>query len=133
MIRSLTNKIKRGLCVACAGVTLALSALAFTACQSSWPKVTINMQFNGKNYSIAYRLYGKFFPQTVKHFIELSEKGFYDGLCIHDYASEGMYTGGYTYNTETNTLVDKNYFEWASTQTLTQTVYEAADVGHVLL
>lgn len=129
MIHSLTKKIKRGLCVACAGVTAVLSAFAFTACQSSWPKITINIQFNNKNYSLEYRLYGKFFPQTVKHFTELAEKGFYDGLCIHDYATEGMYTGGYTYNTETKTLVDKNYFEWASAQNLTQTVYEPAKDG----
>lgn len=127
----LTKKVKRGFCLACAGVTAVLSAFAFTACQSSWPKVTINIKFNGTNYSLAYRLYGKFFPQTVKHFTELAEKGFYDGLCVHDYASDGMYTGGYTYDTESKTLTEKNYFEWASTVTLTQTVFAPAKDGEV--
>lgn len=126
MVNSFAKKIKRGLCVACAGVTAALSAFAFSACQSSWPKVTINIDFNGKSYSLVYRLYGKFFPQTVKHFTELAEKGFYDGLCVHDYASEGMYTGGYTYNAETQTLTEQDYFGWAEENTLTQSVFAPA-------
>lgn len=126
MINSFAKRIKRGVCLACAGVTAVLSAFAFTACQSSWPKVTIDIEFNGKSYSLAYRLYGKFFPQTVKHFTELAEKGFYDGLCVHDYASEGMYTGGYTYDKETQALTEKEYFTWAQSQTLTQSVFRPA-------
>ena len=38
------------------------------------------------------------YPQTVKHFIELADEGFYDNTVIHDYKTNDWYGGGYSYD-----------------------------------
>lgn len=127
----LLHKIGRAAAILFAALVLAGTAFMFTACQSSQPKVTISVSFNGKTYNLSYRLYRKFFPNTVQHFIELVDADFYDGLCFHDYdEAVGMFTGGYTYDdalvdTDTLGLSEKNYFDWveASDVSLTQTVF----------
>jgi cyclophilin family peptidyl-prolyl cis-trans isomerase len=42
------------------------------------------------------------YPQTVQHFIELADNGFYDNTIIHDYKSSYWYGGGYSYNATVN-------------------------------
>jgi cyclophilin family peptidyl-prolyl cis-trans isomerase len=126
------KKIKQALCVAASAVMLGVSALTFTSCESSWPKVTLEIGFNGKTYSIAYKLYRKFYPQTVRHFLELTALGYYTNLAFHNYNSTGMFTGSFEYDeTEANNLKEKDYFAWAEQQTLTQSVFEAVDDGKV--
>ncbi len=125
------HKIGRAAAVFFAALLLVGTAFVFTACESSQPKVTLSLSFNGKTYNLEYRLYRKFFPNTVRHFIELVDADYYDGLCFHDYdEAVGMFTGGYTYNesladTDTNGLDEKNYFDWieAGKVSLTQTVF----------
>lgn len=126
------KKIKQVLCVAASAVMLGVSAMALAGCESSWPKVTVEIEFNNKTYSIAYKLYRKFYPQTVTHFMELAEKGYYTGLAFHDYTANGMYTGSYEYDEDSlYNLKEKNYFAWAETQTLTQSVFVPVEDGQV--
>lgn len=76
--------------VACAGT--------FTACETSHPKVEMQIEFDGETYTLEYKLFRKIAPSTVSHFLFLVENGYYDGLCVHNYdmSGEKMYTGAYT-------------------------------------
>ena len=67
----------------------------FAGCTTKHPEVTITYSFDGKNYSVRYVLSRNDAPKTVQHFIELADAGFYDGLCVHNYTGEAMYSGGY--------------------------------------
>lgn len=123
--------IKRVLCIVFAAICAVAAMCTFTSCKSAWPKVTMRIAFNDKTYTLTYKLYRKFFPQTVQHFIELADGGYYDGTCIHDYRDAyGMYVGGYTYSEEsasdsaTRGLVAKDYYEFVKDIKLTQTVFE---------
>lgn len=96
-------------------VAAALSAgalMMFAGCTSNHPEVTVTYTFNGKDYEVDYILSRTDAPQTVQHFIELADAGYYDGLCVHNYAQDGLYlyTGGYTLS-ESGELVEKNYLE----------------------
>ncbi len=93
-----------------AAAVLAAGALAmFAACTSSEPEVTITYEFDGTEYEVEYKLSRSDAPKTVQHFIELADAGYFDGTCIHDYAPEALYGGGYYYN-EQNELTEKDYF-----------------------
>lgn len=77
-------------------LTLGACALGmFAGCTTQHPEVTITYSFNGKDYSVSYKLSRNDAPKTVQHFIELADAGFYDGMCIHDYADDALYSGGY--------------------------------------
>lgn len=97
----------------------------FAGCTTDRPEITITYTFNGKDYEVDYTLSRKSAPQTVQHFIELADAGYYDGLCIHDYSSSYLYTGGYTY--EDGELVEKDYFSAVADLKLTQSVYNVND------
>lgn len=137
----LFNKVlKRAVSGLFAAVLLAGSVFAFAGCSSSTPKVTMTVTFNDKDYNISYKLYRKFFPATVQHFIELADAGYYDGLCFHDYQSgTGMFTGGYVYDEtksgddNTRGLVSRDYFSWLEENdvTLTQSVFREVTAGKV--
>lgn len=79
-------------------------AFAFVGCESDYPQIRITIQFNDNDsdtddtYVLNYRLSRKMYKQTVNHYIELIDAGFYDGTVIHDYQSNRMVGGGYTYN-----------------------------------
>lgn len=62
---------------------------------SNNPEVTITYTFNGQDYAVDYRLSRVDAPQTVQHFIELADAGFYDGLVVHDYQNYTICSGGY--------------------------------------
>lgn len=84
--------------IATLGIAAVISAGAvamFTGCSSDHPEVTITYSFLGKDYEVQYTLSRKDAPQTVQHFIELADAGFYDGTCIHDYEANFLYGGGY--------------------------------------
>ena len=85
------------------------SAFSFSACETSKPEVEMQIEFNGKTYTLEYTLKRKIAPATVNHFIALAENGYYDGLCVHNYTSSKLYTGAYTYQNEN--LVYKKYFD----------------------
>ncbi len=85
------------------------AACMFSGCTSKHPQVTITYSFNGAEYAVEYELSRLSAPQTVQHFIELADAGYYDGTCIHDYDANYLYGGGYYFD-ESNELVEKNYF-----------------------
>lgn len=114
-------------------LTAALSAgvlMAFAGCTTNDPELTITYTFNGKDYAVDYVLSRTDAPQTVKHFIELADAGYYEGLCVHDYNSNFLYAGGYT--VENGDLVEVDYFDKVEKLeeekgiTFTQSVWQAA-------
>lgn len=114
--------------MATVGVAAALAVGAATmlsGCTTDKPEITITYTFNGKDYSVDYVLSRKSAPQTVQHFIELADNGYYEGLCIHDYSSSMLLGGGYTY--ENGELTEKNYFEAVKDYDLTQSVFVNSD------
>lgn len=84
--------------VAAAAAVCASAALAGCTIETSHPRAEITVEFNGVEYTMEYTLYRNMYPQTVRHFIELAEAGFYNDTVIHDYASNDWYAGGYAYN-----------------------------------
>ena len=79
-------------------ISAALSAgalMMFAGCTTQHPEVTITYTFNNKDYKVEYVLSRNDAPQTVIHFIELADAGFYDGTIIHNYTSNFLYGGGY--------------------------------------
>lgn len=105
------NKV---ICGLLAGVSVFGSAVMLGGCTTNRPEVEMQIAFNGKTYTLEYTLYRKFAPNTVTHFLQLAENGYYDGLCVHDYSSDKLYTGGYSYDeskAEDGGLVYKSYYD----------------------
>ena len=106
--------------IVCAGLSLATlvgGVLAFGGCTTNHPEVEMEISFNGKTYTLEYKLYRKIAPNTVNHFIALAENGYYDGLCVHDYSDTQWVTGAYSYDANKETdggLVYKDYFSIVS-------------------
>lgn len=129
---TVNKSLKKMLCATLAGVSVFASVTMFSACTTSHPEVEMKISFNDKTYTLEYKLYRKRAPSTVQHFLELVEKGYYDGLCVHDYnsSSEKLYTGGYTYDsakTADGGLVEKDYFNIVKDWNMTQTVWDIND------
>ncbi|MBE5745580.1 MAG: hypothetical protein E7355_05565 [Clostridiales bacterium] len=85
-----------------------------TACETAHPEVRIEVSFNDESYTLDYKLYRKFAPATVNHFLKLAEEGYYDGLCVHNYADDRLYTGAYSFDEESSEyggLVYKKYYD----------------------
>ena len=127
------KKLKRFFAVAGATVFSALAALAMTACDTKYPEITITYEFNGNRYEVEYTLSREGAPQTVQHFIELADAGYYDGTVIHDYKNSGyLFGGGYTLG-DHGELVEKDYFsevkklEQEKGITFTQSVFEDSE------
>lgn len=81
---------------------LALTGLCATApilsgCSTAHPSADVTLEFNGESYVLSYKLYRNMYPQTVKHFIELANEGFYNNTIIHNYTDSYWYGGGYGY------------------------------------
>lgn len=72
-------------------------APALSACSTGHPRVNITVSFQGKEYVLQYKLYRTMYPQTVQHFIELADNGFYNNTIIHNYETTYWYGGGYDY------------------------------------
>lgn len=110
--------LKRAISTAIATVSVVGGAFAFTACTTNNPEVEMRIAFNGTTYTLEYKLYRKLAPNTVNHFLALVENGYYnkqDGqnICIHDYTDTKWYTGGYSYNAnseENGGLSYRDYF-----------------------
>ena len=116
-----------------AGASVAASRTMFSACTTHHPEVEIKISFNDVSYTLEYKLYRKLAPSTVQHFLELAEKGYYDGLCVHNYVADSkMYTGAYSYDpnkTSEGGLVEKAYYDVVRDWNLTQTVWRDKEVS----
>ena len=91
---------KIALCFASALIVCSVGAVAGCKPETDHPEVRITYQFNGETYDVEYKLYRNMYPHTVKHFIELSDEGFYDNVIIHDYKTSDWFTGGYSYDAD---------------------------------
>lgn len=127
------RKIGRFFAVAGASVVAAASMLALAACDTKHPEVTITYEFNGQTYEVEYTLSRQAAPQTVQHFIELADAGYYDGTVIHDFKNSSyLFGGGYTLDSH-GELVEKDYFsevrrlEQEKGITFTQSVFTDSD------
>lgn len=106
------RSLKKVMCAALAGASVFASAAMFSSCTTSHPKVEMKIDFGKTTYTLEYKLYRKLAPSTVQHFLELVENKYYDGLCVHDYTSGRLYTGGYSFEAGASNggLVEKDYF-----------------------
>ncbi len=95
----MSKKIKK-LCLSLAMVAIVGVSASASACtvKSDHPEAEITISFNDKTYTITYTLYRNMYPQTVQHFIELADEGFYDNTIIHDYKSSDWVGGAYDYD-----------------------------------
>lgn len=90
------KKLGRILCAAAiAGVAVTIPFMS--GCNSKHPKAEITIEFDGETYVLKYKMYRNMYPQTVQHFIELADNGFYTNMIVHDYQTSYWYTGGYSY------------------------------------
>lgn len=107
--------LKKLICMTTALTATFACAATFTACETNYPEVKLEIEFNGETYELEYKLYRKVAPATVNHFLKLVENGYYDGVCVHDYdaSAEKLYTGAYTYtqNADNGGLVYKRYYD----------------------
>ena len=94
------KKTFKRLVMAVAALAVVTAMPFMSACDSDHPEAVITISYNGNDYELKYKLYRNMYPQTVRHFIELADAGFYNGTIIHSYSSSYLYGGGYTYNAE---------------------------------
>ena len=105
----MNKKLVRRIAAAFTAAVIGAGAICmFAACTSDHPQVTITYTFNGNDYAVGYELSREDAPETVQHFIELADAGFYDGTVIHNYDTNFLYGGGYTI--EEGMLQEKDYF-----------------------
>ncbi len=105
-------------CALLATISALGCAATMTACETAQPEVSIEIAFNGENYSLNYTLERSIAPRTVAHFLWLADNGYYDGLCVHDYntANSRMYTGAYKASeSDATSLVYKKYYDTIAT------------------
>lgn len=76
--------------------------------ETAHPEVRITYEFQGESYAVNYKLYRNMYPHTVKHFIELAENDFYNGLIVHNYQTNDWFTGAYTYDEAEYTAKNEN-------------------------
>lgn len=104
---------KKMICGILAAVSV-FGCATLTACETANPEVEMKVEFNGETYTFDYVLYRGTAPQTVQHFLWLADNGYYDGLCVHDYENNRLYTGAYSVaesQNDANGLVYKKYFD----------------------
>lgn len=112
----MSKTLKKIVCATLALGTLVSAATMFSGCTTNRPEAELKLEFNGKTYTLEYTMYRKIAPATVNHFIKLVEEGYYNGLCVHNYEENKMYTGAYYYDeTKTDLLDYKPYFETVAT------------------
>lgn len=80
-------------------VSIVMSAvlilLCFASCGSKGTKGTHHAEMVIKNYgTVKIELYGDQAPLTVENFVNLCNKGFYDGLTFHRYVKDFVLQGG---------------------------------------
>jgi cyclophilin family peptidyl-prolyl cis-trans isomerase len=138
------KKVGKIACVAASVCAAAFSAV-FAGCtlKTNHPTVRFTVSFNGTSYELNYKLYRNMYPQTVQHFIELADAGYYDNTVIHNYVSGSyLYGGGYSYDATAYASLLSNgadsgyfntqsklakYLELFNSGILSPTVYAALD------
>lgn len=133
------RKVIRRACLTAALAGIVGIVPVFSGCSSNHPEVKITVEFNQQEYVLEYKLYRNMYPQTVQHFIELADAGFYDNTLIHDYESKYWYGGGYSYEEESyssdfeekamddyfeNHSKEKDYYDLSKSGVLTPSVYK---------
>lgn len=107
----MSKKIKYAVLTFVLAAVVAVSAI-MAACtvNTKHPRAKITLSFNEVTYSIEYTLYRNMYPQTVKHFIELADEGFYNDMIIHNYnVSSDWFTGAYSYNKDEGLTYETAY------------------------
>lgn len=127
------GKIKKLITCVALSATVACMAGMATGCnaETEHPEVSITYEFNGKSYVIEYTLYRNMYPNTVRHFIELVENGFYNNTIIHDMESNDWFGGAYSYDKEaysslsssTDTMAE--YYELNTKELTYNSLFEA--------
>lgn len=97
MTKILGGKIAKFATLLIAALLVLTASLAFVGCETKRPEISMKITFNGETYELEYVLYRNMYPQTVAHYLELIDMGYYDGTVIHDYQSSRMVGGGYYY------------------------------------
>lgn len=125
------------ICAAIAGTVGVAATGAGCSAETDHPTVEITYNFNQEVYTLEFKLYRNMYPNTVRHFIELADSGFYNDTVIHDYETQDWIGGGYKYDSAAYTsgvrgedlaqyFIDNSkeeeYYEKAKT-VLTPTVY----------
>lgn len=119
-------------------VLVLAATLSGCVIETAHPSAVITVEFNGGTYELKYTLYRNMYPQTVRHFIELADAGFYDNTIVHDYTGSDWYTGGYSYDESYVSSVSGNnaslylenyskedaYYELFNSGALTPSVYK---------
>lgn len=98
MIKNIIKKLFLGITLA--GVVTFTAAASACKIETDHPNVRITVEFNSEQYVLNYSLYRNMYPNTVRHFIELADAGFYNDMLVHNYTSQDWYTGGYAYDAE---------------------------------
>ena len=99
MVKAIGGKLGKLFSVILASMLLIGCAFMFTACESKRPEISMDISFNGETYTLNYKLYRDLYSQTVAHYIELVDLGYYNGTVIHDFKTgDRMIGGGYTYD-----------------------------------
>lgn len=76
-------------------ISAVLILLCFASCGSKGMKGTHHAEMVIKNYgTVKIELYGDQAPLTVENFVNLCNKGFYDGLTFHRYVKDFVLQGG---------------------------------------
>ena len=153
MFKKLVKKLAIAATLVCMATAVAATAAACNV-ETDHPEIMITVEFNSVTYKLEYKLYRNMYPNTVRHFIELTEKGVYNNVLIHDYRSSDWLSGGYEYNAEdyttaaeseaegafvdylVNHSVEEKYMELFEAGALTPTVYSDSkfnDKGKQLL
>ena len=115
------KKFARLICVAAlAGAAVAVPLMS--GCNTDHPEARITIEYDSVTYVLNYKMYRNMYPQTVKHFIELADNGFYNNTIIHNYQSNSSnwYGGGYRYeesSVEGELSYSRAYDEGESLQT----------------
>ena len=98
MLKTIGGKLVRLFAVAVSAAVLCGCAFMFTACSTRRPEISVRISFNGEEYTLNYTLYRDYYRQTVDHYMALIDANFFDNTVIHDYQSDRMVGGGYTYD-----------------------------------
>ena len=97
---NMSKNTKKAFLAAALAALVSVSAGVSACGTTKHPNARITIEFNEKSYVIDYMLYRNMYPQTVQHFIELADAGFYDEIIVHDYKSAEWVSGAYSYNAE---------------------------------
>ena len=132
------GKIKKLITCIALSATVACVAATAAGCsaETDHPEVSITYEFNGKTYVIEYTLYRNMYPNTVRHFLELTESGFYNNTVIHDMGGNDWFGGAYEYSkgeyasyTENGDDAMKEYYETYSKESAYYDLFNAGKLS----